>query len=54
MLLCAQALSQPESFCSTISDGMAQNHCHLPWFGNLTTKAHIKQHLQGKLMIMLY
>lgn len=38
-------------FLSTISDGMQQNHCFLPWFGNnKMPPIHIKQHLQGVLM----
>jgi hypothetical protein len=36
---------------STIADGMQQNHCTLPWFGNTKMPGvHIKQHLQGVLM----
>lgn len=38
-------------FLSTIADGMQQNHCFLPWFGNTKMPpVHIKQHLQGVLM----
>ena len=38
-------------FLSTISDGMQQNHCFLPWYGNQKMPAlHIKQHLQGVMM----
>ena len=38
-------------FLSTISDGMQQNHCFLPWYGNSKMPGvHIKQHLQGVLM----
>jgi hypothetical protein len=38
-------------FLSTIADGMQQNHCFLPWFGNnKMPPIHIKQHLQGVLM----
>jgi len=38
-------------FLSTIADGMQQNHCTLPWFGNTKNpNCHIKQHLQGVLM----
>ena len=40
-----------EMFLSTIMDGMMQNHCFLPWFGNNKhPDRHIKQHLQGVLM----
>ena len=36
---------------STIADGMQQNHCILPWYGNTKNPGlHIKQHLQGVLM----
>ena len=35
-------------FLSTIADGMQQNHCMLPWFGNQKYPSlHVKQHLQG-------
>ena len=38
-------------YLSTIADGMQQNHCTLPWFGNTKNPGcHIKQHLQGVLM----
>jgi hypothetical protein len=44
----------PEMFCSTIADGMAQNHCQLPWFGNKVTKPHVSQHLQGKYFLCIF
>jgi len=34
---------------SIISDGMAQNHCQLPYWGNIKEVPGIKQHLQGVL-----
>jgi hypothetical protein len=46
----AAAEMYPDNFCSTISDGMAQIHCQLPWFGNQITKAHVNQHLQGNFI----
>jgi hypothetical protein len=41
----------PSMFLSTIADGMQQNHCMLPWFGNnKQPPKHVKQHLQGVYM----
>ena len=38
----------PEKYLSTISDGMAQLHCLLPYFANnYTVNVHYKQHIQG-------
>jgi hypothetical protein len=47
-----QASLSPSLFLSTISDGMQQNHCLLPWYGNSKSPGsyHIKQHLQGVYM----
>ena len=46
-----EAQLPPQLVLSTISDGMQQNHCMLPWFGhNKMPAIHIKQHLQGVLM----
>jgi hypothetical protein len=45
------AMIEKWNYISTISDGMQQNRCQLPWFGNnKTSPVHIKQHLQGILM----
>lgn len=45
------ALHEKWNYLSTITDGMQQNRCMLPWFGhNKTSPVHIKQHLQGVLM----
>ena len=45
-----EALKLPQFFMSIISDGMAQNHCMLPWFGNQKQfGCCLKQHLQGLL-----
>jgi hypothetical protein len=43
------AINEPLSYLSIISDGMAQNHCKLPWHANLKddSKNHCNQHLQG-------
>ena len=42
------AQEYPERYLSTISDGMAQLHCLLPYFGNnYTVNANYKQHIQG-------
>lgn len=44
------ALSMPDSHLSIISDGMAQNHCRLPWMANQQQfGAELPQHLQGVL-----
>jgi hypothetical protein len=42
----------PQLFLSTIADGMQQNHCLLPWYGNSKHPGayHVKQHLQGVYM----
>ncbi len=47
-----EAARNPNLFLSSISDGMMQNHCLLPWYGNNKQPGavHIKQHLQGVLM----
>ena len=43
-------MEMPSMYCSLISDGMAQNHCELPWFGNLkSADKKLPQHLQGIL-----
>jgi len=45
-----QALQSPRQYFSLISDGMAQNHCILPWCGNLTQITNgCAQHIQGCL-----
>jgi len=44
------AYKLPNSFLSIIIDGMAQNHCKLPWYNNLKdTDNALPQHLQGVL-----
>ena len=47
-----QATLNPSMFLSSISDGMQQNHCLLPWYGNGKSpgNTHVKQHLQGVFM----
>ena len=46
-----KAEMDPSLYLSTIADGMQQNHCMLPWYGNTKTPAnHVKQHLQGVYM----
>lgn len=40
---------EPDVFCSMISDGMAQNHCKLPWWSNNKDVTPMVQHLQGVL-----
>ena len=43
-----KAIREPKNFLSIIADGMAQNHCVLPWMANLKTfKEVLPQHLQG-------
>ena len=45
-----QAQEMPSLYCSMISDGMAQNHCELPWYGNQkSADRKLPQHLQGVL-----
>jgi hypothetical protein len=45
------AMHEKWNHLSTITDGMQQNRCMLPWFGhNKPSPVHIKQHLQGVLM----
>ena len=46
-----KAIMQKSSFMSCISDGMAQNHCILPHFGNQNSWGtdSLPQHLQGVL-----
>lgn len=45
---CVQAIEAPISYLSIISDGMAQNHCKLPWHGNLHGASKtLTQHIQG-------
>jgi hypothetical protein len=42
------AITQPDKYMSIIMDGMSQNHCELPWFGNLKQfQATLPQHLQA-------
>ena len=44
------AQETPALYCSMILDGMAQNHCELPWYGNLkSADKKLAQHLQGVL-----
>jgi len=44
------ACKLPKSYLSIIIDGMAQNHCKLPWYGNLKDSDNtLPQHLQGVL-----
>jgi hypothetical protein len=46
-----EAELNPTIFLSTIADGMQQNHCMLPWYGNnKMPPKHVKQHLQGVYM----
>jgi hypothetical protein len=46
-----EAELNPTMFLSTIADGMQQNHCMLPWYGNSKQpSSHVKQHLQGVYM----
>jgi len=42
-----QACSASTDFLSSISDGMAQSHCKLPWKANLNDGLCLSQHLQG-------
>jgi hypothetical protein len=42
------AIDSPSRYMSMISDGMAQNHCELPYFSNQYANR-IGQHLQGIL-----
>jgi hypothetical protein len=45
------AMHEPWNYLSTITDGMQQNRCLLPWYGHRKPPAvHLKQHLQGMLM----
>ena len=45
------ALMEPWDYLSTITDGMQQNRCLIPWYGHQKPPpVHIKQHLQGVLM----
>ena len=45
-----QSFDLPEYFMSVISDGMAQNHCMLPWWANnMQFGDYLPQHLQGLL-----
>eukprot|EP01034_Spumella_vulgaris_P035770 gene35770-44106_t len=46
---CSLACQMPGMYLSLISDGMAQNHCILPWMGNLSQLKGLPQHLQGIL-----
>jgi hypothetical protein len=44
------ATHTPERYLSTISDGMAQLHCLLPYFANkMSVNQHYKQHIQAVL-----
>ena len=46
-----QAIAEPSKYLSIISDGMAQNHCQLPYLGNQDTWATLfPQHFQGVLL----
>ena len=48
---CNLACQQPKFYLSLISDGMAQQHCLLPWLGNVAQfKCGLPQHMQGVLM----
>ena len=40
----------PSEYLSLITDGMAQQHCILPWMKGLNSPVDIKQHLQGTLV----
>ena len=43
-----QALFGKKDFLSIVTDGMAQQHCLLPWLANLTGfSKYLPQHLQG-------
>ena len=45
------AMQEPWKYLSTITDGMQQNQCLLPWYGHKKQPPrHLKQHLQGILM----
>ena len=45
-----EAIKYPSMACSTISDGMQQGHCLLPWYGtNASAPVTITQQLQGVL-----
>jgi len=45
-----QALSSPSKYLSLITDGMMQQHCLLPWYGNVNQFGeNLPQHLQGVL-----
>jgi hypothetical protein len=45
------AMHEPWNYLSTITDGMQQNRCLLPWYGHRKPPpVHLKQHLQGILM----
>lgn len=45
------ALIESWVYLSGITDGMQQNRCLLPWFGNnKPPPKHLKQHLQGVLL----
>ena len=44
-------MQEPWNYLSTITDGMQQNRCLLPWYGHKKQPPkHLKQHLQGILM----
>ena len=46
-----RAIAEPSKYLSLISDGMAQNHCQLPYLANKDTwNEYFPQHLQGVLM----
>lgn len=43
-----RAESQPNDYCSIISDGMQQSHCEIPWMGNLSKRClALPHHIQG-------
>ena len=46
-----RAIAEPSKYLSLISDGMAQNHCQLPYLGNQDNwSEYFPQHLQGVLL----
>ena len=48
-----EALENPDTIMSCISDGMAQNHCELPYLSNLAKfPATLPQHLQASNLIL--
>ena len=46
-----RAIAEPSKYLSLVSDGMAQNHCQLPYLGNQDCwDKYFPQHLQGILL----